>query len=903
MASLFSYETERILLESPWPAIVNRRGEEGPDIKSDAHNSDVYGVLADYGISKLEAEPQEGPIEYKLHLLLRPRRNFSATSTVQRVSGSHLSKSRLLTPKSENGSLSLPSTPPLASSSVSRQNRIQHLTTQLLWRLQQSCPHHESLRSDLVLPALPESDIQKSLRQGPGKLVGGLEESLGALYELGVSDDGSFVGLIQEELDESLAVLRAMSYSLGCDVKVMRTVDVGECQWNEEEITESSEESQTRVERLKVAEVLVSPSAELFSQKTNSPISAQKQDDVTDAQRRLVPRVGDLRMRQLRVSLTGCTTSGKSSLLGTLSTSTLDNGRGKSRLSLLKHRHEIVSGVTSSLAQELIGYHDLSPQAPLPGRTQIVNYATPNVSSWGDIHNLTQPGRLVFVTDSAGHPRYRRTALRGVVSWAPDWTLCCIAADETEDNAGKVGATASASDILGYSASGVDVSKAHLELCLKLGLSIIVVITKMDLASKNGLRETLTKTLSTLKEAGRKPVILPNLPASGQDPLASTLLDGDNEIVDKALQPHGSMDPHMLVPIVLASAVTGAGISKIHSLLRHLPTCPQDSTSAPQEDEGTGALFHIDEVFSVTLKGEKLGAMSINAPSDHIISGYLRHGKLEVGQHVYVGPTDSEAAPINFTASPSERANSYPGHPKEPSQDNGARNGLHRAVSSNLTSTGEMSSSKPPSQAIWPKIVITSIRYLRLPVRSLHNGQVATVGFTFLKRQSPPQFGNDTSFGAPTLRRGMVLLESGNNFDKEVFTPPAYGAFTAVFKDANAYVIPGSTVTVYIASIRTSAKILEVRAPEANDIDDEIFSLERDFDKKADTPFLLSQQVGPESIEITFQFVSSREWVEIGSQVLIIPAGGLSMINPPEQGETGYAGLDGFVGKITNASV
>jgi GTPase len=65
---------------------------------------------------------------------------------------------------------------------------------------------------------------------------------------------------------------------------------------------------------------------------------------------------GEATTEQLRITLTGPTTSGKSSLLGTLSTATLDNGRGKSRLSLLKHRHEIASGVTSSVAQELIGY-------------------------------------------------------------------------------------------------------------------------------------------------------------------------------------------------------------------------------------------------------------------------------------------------------------------------------------------------------------------------------------------------------------------------------------------------------------------------------------------------------------------------------------------------------------------
>ena len=112
---------------------------------------------------------------------------------------------------------------------------------------------------------------------------------------------------------------------------------------------------------------------------------------------------------QLRITLTGPTTSGKSSLLGTLSTATLDNGRGKSRLSLLKHRHEIVSGVTSSVAQELIGYKD----------REVFNFASGNVTSWTDIHAAAENGRLVFVSDSAGHPRYRRTTVRGLVGWAP----------------------------------------------------------------------------------------------------------------------------------------------------------------------------------------------------------------------------------------------------------------------------------------------------------------------------------------------------------------------------------------------------------------------------------------------------------------------------------------------------
>jgi len=61
------------------------------------------------------------------------------------------------------------------------------------------------------LPKLPEAaeSLQSPVR--PGKLLAGLEDSRGALYEIGVSDDGTFVGLTKDEMDESLTNLRAMA--------------------------------------------------------------------------------------------------------------------------------------------------------------------------------------------------------------------------------------------------------------------------------------------------------------------------------------------------------------------------------------------------------------------------------------------------------------------------------------------------------------------------------------------------------------------------------------------------------------------------------------------------------------------------------------------------------------------
>ena len=900
MASVFTYETDPVRVASPWPRAPTLGQEATSDSGSSSLPVPPAESLCDYGISKLIPEPQEGPVEYKLHLLLRPRRSFSATSTVQKVSGSHLSKSRGPSSASDGSPRSGSSTPVLAPSNVSRQNRLQHLTTQLLWRLQQSSPHHASSKSDLILPMLPEPEVQISVSKGPGKLIAGLEESLGVLYEIGVSDDGSFVGLTRDELDESLTVLRAMSYSLGCHLQVLRMVDVGNCQWSEEVEARMKQSLRIRKERLWVAEVLIGPNAGLNQGRSKSLMSLRTNGSSNIQTNLPVSKNGTSNNadQQLRVTLTGSTTSGKSSLLGTLSTSTLDNGRGKSRLSLLKHRHEIVSGVTSSLAQELVGYQDIgSGKGSKCATTQIVNYASANVSSWNDIHNIAHPGRLVFVTDSAGHPRYRRTTVRGVISWAPHWTLCCVAADDNEDNTGKVGATASASDILGSSGQGIDLSKAHLDLCLKLGLPLVVIITKYDLASRTGLRQTLTKVLSTLKDAGRRPAMLsldaPNdvhrVPFQGMS-------SADTEIAKKVIASVAAYELHLLVPIVLTSAVTGTGISKIHSLLRHLPIFPSAPEPIARNLRDASPVFHIDEVFTMA----KLDFSKLT--SDFIVSGYLRHGTLGVGDYVLVGPFTIGAPAEHSETFDRSYASSYPdsrrGSPKSPQ----LRSKCQRILADNLTDLVGSLEADSDVTITWHMVTVASIRNLRLPVRKLRAGQVATIAINFINLPLSHAKGGESTV-APALRRGMVLLpplgDGGGS-------PPAFSSFTAIFDEPNTYVIPGSSVTIYTASIRASARIVEVRVPDTKTSSDEVFDFDNDNEDAStltdSVSTIAEKEMKIEAIEITFKFSSSREWIELGTKVLVTPASGLSMLNPLEHGETGSvgAGLDAFVGKIVS---
>ena len=101
---------------------------------------------------------------------------------------------------------------------------------------------------------------------------------------------------------------------------------------------------------------------------------------------------------------------------------------------------------------------------------QVINYASGNISSWDDIHASAENGRLVFVSDSAGHPRYRRTAVRGLVGWAPHWTVLCVAADDGENAPSAAGGTSSAQDILG---TVCDPKSKQLKACHKFSAHTI----------------------------------------------------------------------------------------------------------------------------------------------------------------------------------------------------------------------------------------------------------------------------------------------------------------------------------------------------------------------------------------------------------------------------------------------
>jgi GTPase len=878
-------------------------------------------LLAEAGVSRLEPEPQEGPTEYKLHLLLRPRRKFMSSSTGSHVSGSQHSKAYLAASGSRVGSNIVSTRPAQAPSSQSRQARLQHLTTQLLWRLQQSSPFHSSSTANLVLPVLPEATPRLSAPAGAAKLLPGLEESQGALYEIGVSDDGTFVGLIEEEMEESLTNLQAMAASLGCVVEVLRKVIVGDCEWTETSVGEEEEENlKSHRDKLWVAEALVRPhldSSSEIGQVTSSLRLDEHGPSASDPD--IMTELSQSKTEQLRVSLTGPSASGKSSLLGTLSTSTLDNGRGKSRLSLLRHRHEIASGITSSVAQELIGYRlpaeiERFDQAPRESE-DVINYASGNVSSWNDIHGYAD--RLIFLSDSPGLAKFSKSTIRTLTSWQPQWTTVCVAANDDEISVtSSEPSSFGASGHLPTSESSLDLTLSHLDLCLRLELPFIIVITKMDLATKTGLRQTLAKLLSALKAKGKKPVMLSTvtgLVSSAPDgKVRPQDEDGEEPSVDlqriNAIDDHDvqraialvKQDPDRVVPIVLSSAVTGAGIGKVHALLRSLPLALADErNSSPflqihgnlREITAPLKVFHIDEVFAMPPSKVYSPSSIDHAGKGVVLCGRMALGTIAIGEKLTLGPFDAisrDKAVQETTGNRTSPSISQKLAVSAPTARTSSDDFLRSAT------TGEVAKQHSDVSAVFISVQIVSIRNLRLPVRSLLANQVGTIGVELLS--------HDSDIGSLRgVRRGMVLLNLSSRHTACHSVTGSFWSSDFAFATSPPLILGGHAM-VYINSVRAAVKVTAVALSENEASESssptEMFSFEGENEHGTENGFgiLGSSDAQDQEIKITFRFVSTVEWMQAGDKILVVP--NLSAAGPITGPSGPTSGLSGFVGRV-----
>jgi GTPase len=823
------------------------------------------------GITRLEPEKQDGPCEYKLHLLLRSRRKFVSMTTATDTSNLHAKPGTPVitaVTAAEVSNLRASYQP----SPQTRQARLQQLTTQLLWRLQQSSPFHSSSNSQLVLPVLPEATPRLGVPEKPARLLPGLEESQGALYELGVADDGTLVGLVEDELDESLNNLRAMAASLGCVCEVLLKSAIGLCEW---ETTHNNDGTGDRTVlhhgQLFVAEILVRPDSNAATASSDSVLPILTTSDAN------VPVHSNHDIDQLRIAFVGASTAGKSTLVGTLTGSMLDNGRGKSRLSLLKHRHEIASGITSSVAHELIGY-----RLGAASDEYVVNYAAGDVSSWTDIHNIAE--RQCFLIDSPGLIRYAKSTFRSLVSWHPHWVIICVASDEDEDASSRLPQSSAALEAVIVEST---ISLAYLTLCLRLELPIVIAITKMDLATKSGLKTVLSKVLSALKAAGRQPMLLssPSLPIPGFALDSNQALPDLQQIspveaveMKKAIETIQLGESKNAVPIIMTSAVSGAGIGKLHGLLGQITKSDPIVGGVESVPTRPRCLFYVDEVFSIPpSKVYSTDAVARLEGQGIVLCGRVERGSISVGDTLCLGPLPSTEIVPSFVAA---RSKSYS------AQD--VRRNLITKPASLAKSLQEANPLLPANEHLQDSTFVTvrvvSVRSLRLPVLGMESGETGTIGVEL----------SDANCDAAVLQRtkkGMVLLSSPCDL-------AAYRSFTATFPATDFVassppLILGGHAQAYVNSIRAAVKVTAVALAD-DEVESsspaEVFTFDDDDEEGSN-----SDKRQEKEIKITFRFMNTVEWMETGDKVLVVP----NVASGPVAGQIApNTSLLGFVGRI-----
>jgi GTPase len=132
--------------------------------------------------------------------------------------------------------------------------------------------------------------------------------------------------------------------------------------------------------------------------------------------------------------------AGKSTLIGTLKSNVLDNGRGSSRQLVMKHRHELETGRTSSPITHLVGFNE-------DGSICVGRSLFPK-----DAH------RVVSLLDVAGHEKYLKNTIQAMSQGMIDHALVLVNARKEPNQ----------------------MTVHHLNLASSLGIPIIMVMTKVS---------------------------------------------------------------------------------------------------------------------------------------------------------------------------------------------------------------------------------------------------------------------------------------------------------------------------------------------------------------------------------------------------------------------------------------
>ncbi|KND90803.1 GTP-binding protein 1 [Tolypocladium ophioglossoides CBS 100239] len=409
-----------------------------------------------------------------------------------------------------------------------------------------SADHHEELDElfdnlDLAdtAPRIALKDLllvsdEASLKKLEGLIAERIEEGMGeTVFELGYENNGHSMNLALEEWKTAYRRIVEAATGIRADCELLLTKNVGG------DVEASSTANTSSKETACSGKILI---------------------------RRVPSNVEDV--IETRIAVVGNVDAGKSSMLGVLVKGDLDDGRGKARVNLFRHKHEIETGRTSSVAMEIMGFDSVGTvvTSDTPGRKL----------SWEDIGKRS--AKVITFTDLAGHEKYLRTTVFGLLSSSPNYCLLMVAA-----NNGLVG-----------------MSKEHLGIALALNVPVMVVVTKIDICPPNILEETITQINKIMRSPGARKV--------------PTFIKNREECINTATQ----FVSHRICPVFQVSNVTGENLDLVRTFLNILPHHGRYNSEAPFE-------FHVNDTFSVPFTGT-------------VVSGIIRSGVAHEGDNVLIGP-------------------------------------------------------------------------------------------------------------------------------------------------------------------------------------------------------------------------------------------------------------------------
>jgi len=323
-------------------------------------------------------------------------------------------------------------------------------------------------------------------------------------------------------------------------------------------------------------------------------------------------QISDLMNRNnIRIAVVGNVDAGKSTLIGTLTTSALDDGRGRSRTCIMRHKHEIESGRTSTAQTHMLGF---KPDGKTISGAFFKDYLDNNEEidhhSHGKKHHMTnaqevfsrnarlvksedeiarEANKIVTLMDLAGHEKYLKTTIHGVSSGMADYALILVNSRHPPNQ----------------------MTKHHLNLCCSFNIPVIIVLTKVDGCPEHALKDTTAKVKQMLRapDVNKKPFMVKD----EEDIIAC---------IDKL---------SIIAPIIESSCVSAEGMDLLLNLMYNLPRRRQHEKKLNRPFE-----YLVEDIFNVPGVGA-------------VVSGFVNAGELTLcasggsnsAASVYVGPTDS----------------------------------------------------------------------------------------------------------------------------------------------------------------------------------------------------------------------------------------------------------------------